>query len=167
MPRLTIRLLSANGKGFSNAAFTMLNSPVAAAIPTARETTAVAAKPGLRRKIRSAYRRSTARLSSKEVSSATSAKAYYPAIGLGARSTLACSVRRPERPRHAPAPHGPGRRAEGTGGTVQRELRQACIEIVLSAFRVDIECVSVLRSPYAYHRRCRDKTAVGDVAFLV
>src|SRR5207247_5233726 len=41
-----------------------LNSPVAAAIPTARETTAVAAKPGLRRKIRSAYRRSTARISS-------------------------------------------------------------------------------------------------------
>jgi hypothetical protein len=44
----------------------MLNIPVAAAIPTARETTAVAAKPGLRRKIRSAYRRSTARLSSKK-----------------------------------------------------------------------------------------------------
>src|SRR5690349_9185348 len=65
MSSLTIRLMSANGKGFSNAAFTMLNSPVAAAIPTARETTAVAAKPGLRRKIRSAYRRSTARMSSK------------------------------------------------------------------------------------------------------
>jgi hypothetical protein len=54
MSSLTIRLMSANGKGFSNAAFTMLNTPVAAAIPTARETTAVAAKPGLRRKIRSA-----------------------------------------------------------------------------------------------------------------
>jgi hypothetical protein len=59
--------MSANGKGFSNAAFTMLNTPVAAAIPIARETTAVAAKPGLRRKIRSAYLRSTARMSSKKV----------------------------------------------------------------------------------------------------
>src|SRR5262245_6255398 len=57
--------MSANGKGCSNAAFTMLNSPVAAAIPTARDTTAVEAKPGLRRKVRSAYRRSTARGSSK------------------------------------------------------------------------------------------------------
>src|SRR5580765_385358 len=66
MSSLTIRLMSANGKGFNNAAFTMLNSPVAAAIPTARETTAVAAKPGLRRKIRSAYRRSAARVSSKK-----------------------------------------------------------------------------------------------------
>src|SRR5204863_2758349 len=66
MSSQTIRLMSANGKGFSSAAFTMLNSPVAAAIPTARETTAVAAKPGLRRKIRSAYRRSTARRSSKK-----------------------------------------------------------------------------------------------------
>src|SRR5436190_14083792 len=76
MSSLTIRLMSANGKGFSNAAFTMLNSPVAAAIPTARETTAVAAKPGLRRK--------TQRISEiygedvqQEVSSATSAKEYY------------------------------------------------------------------------------------------
>ena len=50
MPSLTIRSLSVNGKGSSKAALTMLNSPVAAAIPTARETTAVAAKPGLRRK---------------------------------------------------------------------------------------------------------------------
>src|SRR3954470_3506060 len=58
--------MSANGKGCSNAAFTMLNSPVAAAIPTARETTAIAATPGLRRKLRSAYRRSTARVSSKK-----------------------------------------------------------------------------------------------------
>jgi hypothetical protein len=66
MSSLTIRSMSANGKGFSNAALTMLNSPVAAAIPTARETTAVAAKPGLRRKIRSALRRSTARMSSKK-----------------------------------------------------------------------------------------------------
>src|SRR5258707_14431843 len=66
MSSLTIRLMSANGKGFSNAAFTMLNSPVAAAIPTARETTDVAAKPGLRRKIRSAYRRSAARMSIKK-----------------------------------------------------------------------------------------------------
>src|SRR5438309_5542468 len=66
MSSLTIRLMSANGKGFSNAAFTMLNSPVAAAIPTARETTAVAVEPGLRRKIRSAYRRSAARMSSKK-----------------------------------------------------------------------------------------------------
>src|SRR5262245_10432925 len=64
MPSVTIRWMSANGKGFSNAAFTMLNSAVAAAIPTARETTAVAAKPGLRRKIRSAYRRSAAKVSS-------------------------------------------------------------------------------------------------------
>ena len=59
--------MSANGKGFSNAAFTMLNRPVAAAIPIARETTAVTAKPGLRRKMRSAYRRSRARMSSKKV----------------------------------------------------------------------------------------------------
>src|SRR5262252_4488502 len=64
MSSLTIRLMSANGKGFSNAAFTMLNSPVAAAIPTARETTAMAAKPGLRRKVRSAYRRSCQKCSS-------------------------------------------------------------------------------------------------------
>jgi len=65
MSSLTIRSASAYGNGFSNAAFTMLNSPVAAAIPTARETTAVAVEPGLRRKIRSAYRRSTARMFSK------------------------------------------------------------------------------------------------------
>src|SRR4051812_41329866 len=70
MPSVTIRLMSANGNGFSNAALTMLNSPVAAAIPTARETTAVAAKPGLRRKLRSAYRRSSVRMSSKKFSSA-------------------------------------------------------------------------------------------------
>ena len=55
------------GKGFSNAAFTMQNSPVAAAIPVASDRTAVAAKPGLRRKMRSAYRRSTARVSSKQI----------------------------------------------------------------------------------------------------
>jgi hypothetical protein len=62
-PSVTSRLLSANEKGCSNAAFTMLNSPVAAAIPTARETIVVAAKPGLRRKVRGANRRSTARMS--------------------------------------------------------------------------------------------------------
>src|SRR5262249_4366303 len=54
MPSVTIRLMSANGKGFSNAAFTMLNSPVAAAIPTARETIAVSEKPGLRNSERAA-----------------------------------------------------------------------------------------------------------------
>src|SRR5678815_3505791 len=77
MSSLTIRLMSANGKGFSSAVFTMLNSPVAAAIPTARETTAVAVEPGLRRNIRSANRRSAARMSSKKFSSATSAKEHY------------------------------------------------------------------------------------------
>jgi hypothetical protein len=54
----------------------MLNSPVAAAIPTAREATAVAAKPGLRRKIRSALEIYGEDVQ-QEVSSATSAKEHY------------------------------------------------------------------------------------------
>src|SRR5947209_7237957 len=95
MSSLTIRLMSAKGKGFSNAAFTMLNSPVAAAIPTARETTAVAATPGLRRKMRSAYRRSTARMSSKKFPQRRVRKRRLPLLNLGERQSVRHRRRQP------------------------------------------------------------------------
>ena len=47
-----------NGSGRSSTASTMANSAVLAPMPSARVTTAVAAKAGSRRKIRSAWRRS-------------------------------------------------------------------------------------------------------------